>query len=256
MFDPHSISLTRLSAPLFASMIALSASAARAEEPDHIVLGAGGSATPVYQGAKSFRLLPVPAIDIKQGPFFVNLRNGIGVTPYADDMITVGASATFLPGYRGRDAPYGIGQLSDGVGARLFANLKAAGFIATIGATKGVFNGTKGLVVDASISYPILLSSELSLTPALGATWADDKHMSRYFGVNAYQSLISGLPRFQAGAGVKDISGTLTASYRVTDRITVSGTVGVTTLLGAAQDSPLTFHKTQPLGFLTLTYRM
>jgi outer membrane protein len=255
MFVPYRRMPTRLGASLLVPMI-LASVGARAEDADRILLGAGGAAAPVYQGAKSYRLLPIPAVDIKQGPFFANLRNGIGITPFSDETITIGVSATFLPGYRGRDAPNGIGQLSDGVGARLFTNLRAAGFVATLGATKGVFNGTRGLVLDANLAYPIQLSPDLSLVPTIGASWADDTHMNRYFGVGAFQSLASGLPAYRARSGVKDVSGALTASYRLTDRITLSGTVGVATLLGDAEHSPLVFHKTQPLGILTLSYRM
>jgi outer membrane protein len=245
-----------LGALIFASMTSTSASTADAQEQDHIILGVGGSVAPTYQGAKNDRVLPIPAIDIKQGPFFANLRNGVGIAPISNDVVTIGASVNFMQGYRARDVPYGVYALSDGVGARIFATIRAAGFVATIGATKGVLNGTKGAIVDASVSYPIQLSSEFSLTPTFGATWADRRHNDRYFGVSPIQALTSGLPQFDTGSGVKDISGTLTASYRLTDRITLSATGGVTSLVGAMKDSPLVFNKTQPFGFLMLTYRM
>jgi transposase len=41
------------------------------------------------------------------------------------DTITVGASAVFIQGYRKKDVPDGIDKLSDGIGARLFTNIRA-----------------------------------------------------------------------------------------------------------------------------------
>jgi outer membrane protein len=230
-------------------------STAQAQEKDHIIVGVGASYAPTYQGADDYRLMPLPAIDVTWGPFFANLRNGIGVNAIDNDVITAGASVTFMQGYRRKDAPEGIGRVSVGAGGRAFVNLKAAGFIATIGATKGFAGGTKGVIADASLSYPIMLSSRLILIPTIGTTWADKKHNDRYFGVDAEQSLASGLPQFRAGSGFKDASALLSAQYRLTDRISLSASGGVTTLLGKVQDSPIVFHKTQPLGFLSLSYR-
>lgn len=238
------------------SLIFWGASAqAQQRDRDHIVIGAGVGYTPAYQGADDYRVMPIPAIDISWGPFFANLRNGIGINAIDTDHVTVGASVAIMPGYRREDAPDGIGRLSFGAGGRGFVSLKAAGFVATIGATKGFAGNTKGVIADASLSYPVSVSSRFTLVPAIGATWADGKHNDRYFGVDAKQSLASGLPQFRAGSGFKDASAMLSAQYRLTDRISLGVTGGVTTLLGKVQDSPIVFHKTQPLGILSVSYR-
>jgi outer membrane protein len=229
---------------------------AQSQNQDHIVLGVGVAATPAYQGSDETRVIPIPAIDIREGWFFANLRNGVGVVPISTEHFEIGASAVFVQGYRGKDVPDGIDKLSDGVGARLFTNIRAGGFVATLGAVKIVSGGTKGMVADASISYPINISSRFMLTPTVGTTWADRKYNDRYFGVTPTESLASGLPEFGMGGGFKDVSGMLTASYRLTDRITLSATGGVTSMIGDAADSPLVEKKTQPSGIFTLTYRL
>jgi outer membrane protein len=230
--------------------------AAYAQDEDHIVLGVGVAATPAYQGSDDLRVLPLPAIDIKEGWFFANLRNGIGVAPISTENFDIGASLVFVPGYRRKDVPAGIDRLKDGIGARLFTNIRAGGVVATLGATKIVSGGTKGLVADASISYPIAVSSRFTLTPTIGTTWADRKYNDGYFSITRRESLATGLPQYTAGAGFKDVSGLLTASYRLTGRITLSATGGVTSLIGDAKDSPFVEKKTAPSGILTLTYRL
>jgi outer membrane protein len=229
---------------------------AYAQDEDHIVLGVGVAATPAYQGSDDLRVLPLPAIDIKEGWFFANLRNGIGVAPISTENFDIGASLVFVPGYRRKDVPAGIDRLKDGIGARLFTNIRAGGVVATLGATKIVSGGTKGLVADASISYPIAVSSRFTLTPTIGTTWADRKYNDGYFSITRRESLATGLPQYTAGAGFKDVSGLLTASYRLTGRITLSATGGVTSLIGDAKDSPFVEKKTAPSGILTLTYRL
>jgi len=223
---------------------------------DHFVVGAGAAYVPAYQGADDYIVLPLPVIDVAWGPLYANLRNGIGINVIDNDVVTIGGGVSFLPGYRTKDAPEGIGKLSFGVGGRGFASVRAGGFTFTAGATQGFSGGTEGLIADVSISRPIIASSRITLIPTIGATWADKKHNDRYFGVTASQSLASGLPQFNAGSGFKDASAMLVVSYRLTNRINLGVSGGVTTLLGDAKDSPLVYHKTQPSGFLTLSYRL
>lgn len=240
---------------LATSFLAFGSTAAQAQETDRVVIGIGGAATPAYQGSEDHRVIPIPAIDIKEGWFFANLRDGIGIEPIDTKTVTVGASAVFVQGIRRRDLPEGLDKRSDAVGARVFTRLRTGGFAATFGATK-VLGGTKGVIADASVSYPIEISSRFVLTPTIGTTWADRKYNDGYFGVTTTEALASGLPQFSTGSGFKDISGAVTASYRLTDRFTLSATAGVTSLLGDIKDSPLVEKKTQPLGVVTVTYRM
>lgn len=142
------------------------------------------------------------------------------------------------------------------MGARVFANYRSGALVSTIGVTQGVSGGTEGLIADARFSYSIGVSTKFFLTPTVGTTWANAKHNDRYFGVTAREATASGLTRYSAGAGFKDISAGLTASYRVTDRFTLSATSIVTTLLDEAKDSPIVQKRTRPTGVLALTYRM
>src|SRR3546814_6165484 len=63
--------------------------------------------------------------------------------------------------------------------------------------------------------------------------------MNRYFGIDAGEAMASGLPFYRAGSGFKDVSGVLTASYRLDAHWSLGATGGVTRLLGDAADSPL-----------------
>jgi outer membrane protein len=222
---------------------------------DHLIVGLGTGYFPAYEGADKYRVLPLPAIDVKWGPFFVGL-GGIGFDVVDTKWLTVGTSLTFVPGYRRGDVPEGIGRLSTGAGGRVFASLKAGGWVATIGATQTVAGATGGATADVSLSRPIVVTPRLTLIPTIGTTWADAKYNNRYFGVDAQQSLASGLPQFAPGAGIKDATAFLTTSYRLTEHLILGVSAGATTVLGDVKDSPIVFHKNaQPTGFLSIAYR-
>lgn len=241
---------------LLVSAVTVCSATAQAQSQDRVVLGVGAAMMPVYQGADDYRVTPIPAIDIKKGWFFANLRNGLGIKPIDTEHVTVGTSVVFIPGYRSRDVPEGVDKLSRGVGGRVFTSVRAGGFITSLGVVKMLSGDAEGIVADASISYPIRLSSNFSLTPSLAATWSDAKYNDSYFGITAAESLASGLPQYTGEAGFKDVSGLLTASYRMTDRITLSLTGGVTSLDKDLTFSPLVEKRTQSFGIFMLTYRM
>jgi outer membrane protein len=249
--------LTRTAATTAVLFTALAlAASANAEEPDHVVVGVGAAVAPSIQGSTDYRVLPLPVIDIKQGWVFADLRNGIGAAPIDTDHVTLGVSAVFLQGYRHRDIPNGVRRLSDGVGARAFANLREAGFVATLGVVKGVSGQTRGVIADASVGYPVAVGSRLTLTPTIATTWANAKYNDRYFGIDADEASASRLRRFSAGAGFKDVTEALTTTYRLTDRMSIGATAGVISLVGDVRNSPLVQKKTRPIGGLSISYRL
>jgi outer membrane protein len=228
---------------------------AQSQDDNHAVIGLGTGLIPVYEGSAKYKVTPVPMIDIKYGPFFADLRNGIGLDLFQSDHVTIGTSIAYLPGYNHSDVPRGIDKLDTGAGGRVFVNLKGAGFVATLGATKGFAGGNAGTIADASLSHPFTITDRLTLIPSLGTTWTDKKYNDRYFGVDQNEALASGLRQFEAGSGFKDASALLSINYRLTNHINLGVSAGVTTMLGDDKDSPLVIHKTQPTGFWSLSYR-
>jgi outer membrane protein len=236
----------------------LSGSRQSFEKPsnDRIVLGIGAAVTPVYQGADDYRVLPLPAIDIVEGPIYANFRNGVGLNFVSRPGFTIGSGVTFMPGYRRRDVPEGVGRMTSGAGARVFAAVSSGRVIATLGATQGFVGSTRGFIADASLSYPVIASRKLIVTPSIATSFADLRHNDRYFGISAAEAQASGLTAWRGKAGFKDASTLLTAIYRLDDRISISGSVGATRLLGRTASSPLVKHRTLPSGFLSVTYRL
>lgn len=159
-----------------------------------------------------------------------------------------------MPVYRRRDALAGINRVSVGAGGRLFATFKAGGVNFAVGGTRGFAGSTRGVIADASISYPFIASPRIIMIPSLGTSWADRKHNDRYFGVSAREAAESGLPRYRLGGGLKDVTASLTTSYRLSRRMDVVATTSIATLVADVKDSPIVQRKFQRSGFLALSY--
>jgi outer membrane protein len=224
------------------------------QSEDHFILGAGASYMPAYEGSRKYRVLPVPVIDVAWGPVFANLKDGIGVQ-LSTDVFRVGVSGTVMQGYRARDVPRGVRKLSYGIGARAFASVTQMGATLSVGATKGVALGNKGVIADASLSYAFPVSDRLTFTPAVQTTWANGRYNDRYFGINAAQSLASGRPEYRAHGGFDDVSALVGATYLINDHLIFAASGGVTRVVGNVQRSPLVERRTQPVGFVSLAYR-
>lgn len=238
-------------------LIVASAAPALAQDRDQnrAVVGVAGVYAPAYQGADDYRLIPFPVLDLKYGRFFVNTRRGVGATLLEGSAVSVGAGVTYVPGYRRRDAPEGVGRLSGGAGARISADARLGGLAASLGATRALTGDVDGTLVDASLAMPVRMSSRLTLIPSVSATWADGAYHRAYFGIDARQAAASGLAAYRPGGGIKDVSASLTASYRLNDKVTLGATGAVSSLRGDAKKSPIVVDPTQPAAFVSVAYR-
>ncbi|MPT47269.1 MAG: MipA/OmpV family protein [Sphingobium sp.] len=227
---------------------------AQAQDRDHVTLGAAVAAIPNYQGADDYRIQPLPVIDVRLGQFFASMADGVGLHVIDTPSFKVGGSITYVRGYRRRDVPNGIGRLSDAAGGRLFTSVNLGGVHATVGATRIFGGGTHGTVADARISYPVQANERITVIPTLSTTWANDKHMRRYFGITPAEATTSGLTSYRPSGGFKDASALVTTLYRLSDNLNLSGSAGITHLFDKAGDSPLVEQRWQPVGFLGIAY--
>ncbi|AAK22338.1 MipA/OmpV family protein [Caulobacter vibrioides] len=237
------------------ALAAATSAAAQSGAPDRAVVGIAAVYTPGYQGGDDYRLMPFPVIDVTYGRFFASGREGVGYTVLDGSAVKVSAGATFVPGYRRRDAPVGVGRLDGGAGLRVAADMRLGEVLVSMSATKVVSGDVDGALVDASLAYPVRLSERLSLMPSVSATWADSQYNRAYFGISAAQSAASKLPVYRPGGGVKDVSMSLSANYRLNDKVSLGATASLSRLTGDARKSPIVVEATQPSAVLSVAYR-
>lgn len=237
-----------------ASAAVLDARAAVKKDGDHWTLGAGAAWAPAFKGSDDYEIQPVPLVDVKYGRFFARTGDGIGFNVLETPVFTAGASVNWMQGYDEDDVPDGVEGADDALGARLFLSMRVKGAVATLEAVQAVTETDRGMTVGAGLAYPVQATDRLTLTPSLGVTWASEKFMDGYFGIDGAEAAASGLRAYAPGSGLRDVTLRLSAHYRFTDNLSAVGSIGLSHLLDEAADSPLVEERTQPLGLIGLTY--
>lgn len=266
----HSVRLPRIARPsALALLLLLAPSLAVAQAPGgaaggaptapdwSIRLGAGVGALPRYPGARDYRAVPLPDVDITyRGTIFLNGRNGFGVNAYRDRLITLGASIWMRGGRDEDDGDRlrGLGDIDTAAQARVFGRIAIGR--AQLGATLARdLGGSDGFTVDLNLSADFRPFERLTISPGIGTTIGDNRYVQTWFGVTPAQAARSTLPAYDAGAGFVSVAGFVRATYALTDHWSVGSIVAVQRLLGDAADSPIVERRTSPTGILSLSYR-
>jgi len=138
-----------------------------------------------------------------------------------------------------------------------FAGFQYNHWNARVDAAQDVADGHDGFLLTLTGGYTIPLPPAASVTLNLSTTYADQDYMQAYFGVDAADAARSGLKRYDADAGFKDVAGTVLATYRFTPNWGLMAALRFTRLLGDAADSPVVDDQgsaSQMLGAVAATY--
>jgi outer membrane scaffolding protein for murein synthesis (MipA/OmpV family) len=114
-------------------------------------------------------------------------------------------------------------------------------------------SGHEGALVEMSAGTTLPFNKPIVFA-ALGTTLASDDYMESFFGVDSKQSMNSGLKKYKAEAGFKDVKIFVTAGYPITNRWRIGGKVEYKRLVGDAADSPIVDDENQFLAGFGLSY--
>jgi outer membrane scaffolding protein for murein synthesis (MipA/OmpV family) len=117
-------------------------------------------------------------------------------------------------------------------------------------------SGDTGLGATANFgaNYAMDIAPKWRLDWGVSTSWANSKTMQSYFGVSTAQSLQSGHSVYSPSAGLRDVASSLNLSYQVTPKISVSGGLKATSLIGDARNSPIVTSPQSISGNLSVGY--
>ncbi|TGQ50655.1 MipA/OmpV family protein [Mesorhizobium sp. M1C.F.Ca.ET.193.01.1.1] len=220
-----------------------------------VTIGAGAIYMPEYEGSDKFDVKPFPLFSARFGERVSVDITGVTVDLLEYDGFKIGVKGGYELGRKEDDSDYlkGLGDVDPGgvIGGIVSYGYGPFEIYGKLDKTIGGSDGLTGTVgAKASYRYErFIFSADVS------GTWADDKHMEAYFGVTATQSASSGLPQYDAKAGVKRVDVKASVTYMLTDNWMVTGAAGAGFLMGDAKDSPIVKKDVQPFGMLGLAYR-
>lgn len=215
--------------------------------------GLGAGAAPQYEGADEYRPIPFVVARIRWGSRYFVGSEGSGFR--ADVVGSRFIEAGPVVSYRyARDE-----DVDDRVIARLppvDASVEVGGFLALnfpfpLGGNEkdaltlagnclaDVTGGHEGYTVRCWLLYRGLVSRRLVLQTGPFATYGSDRFMSAYYDISPAGSQASGLERFDARSGFKDVGARLNVRYKFTSHWNLNLTLSHRWFLGDARRSPV-----------------
>ena len=207
-------------------------------------VGIGGEYRPDFQGSKNWMLLPIPIISIRRGGSLANFRGArdsasIALIDFGD--FRIGPAAKFVAARKSADHSElnGLGDVKAAFELGGFVEYYAVDWLRLRSELRQGVGGHQGTVADVSADFIVPLIDRLTISAGPRFTWKSTKAVALYFGVDAAQSLASGLPVFDARGGAHSVGFGSQLSYRINPQWEVRAYVEYEKLLGDAANSPL-----------------
>jgi len=120
-----------------------------------------------------------------------------------------------------------------------FVGLNSGPWQATLTVATDVSSEHDGTLVYLNGGYKIPVNNKFTMQLGASLTWASDDFMEEYFGVTGSESAKTGLSKYQASSGFKDVGFGVTGHYMFNKAWGLLGNVGYTRMLNDAEDSPI-----------------
>ena len=249
---------------LGSACLALAVQAGAQETAWRVSVGGGLVSMPKFPGADSQRILALPFVAASYGRFFFGADpgaaslGGVGVNLYRDShwRLATALSAS-LSRRKESDDPrlQGLGDVDRTVTAGVGVAYTQDWFTLSTGVLTDVLNRGHGTLARFDARARYRPGEQLTFFAGPGLTWADNRYTQMFFGVDANQSAASGLPQFDAHAGLNSVRFSLGAGYRF-DRHWGAGVFGsISRLRDDAASSPITEDRSQYFIGALVSYR-
>ena len=174
-----------------------------------IALGLGVGAAPDYEGSEDYQAVPIPYVNIMwSNHMSINwLGNKAKVNLIPSPIWKGGVIGEYIA--ERDDVDNNRVDRLDDVDTSLmlggFLGFEYANWSASIEAMADVADGNDGAIVRLNGGYRIPIDQSWLLSLGAFTTWADDDYMEAYFEIDNRDSDRSGLDKFGADSGFKDV---------------------------------------------------
>ena len=209
-----------------------------------VTIGAQAKVAPVYEGADKFDVTPLPVFGLRRAGKTARFRaplDGPAISLIEAGGFHFGPTGKFRKARKADDSDQlrGLGDVDWTVEVGAFAEFWPSDWFRTRAEIRRGFGGHEGIVADLSADAVIPFNERWTLSGGPRASFADTKATVPYFGIDATQSLLSGLPAFNAKGGMHSVGAGLQAIYQWTPQWEVRSYVEYSHLMGDAASSPL-----------------
>jgi outer membrane scaffolding protein for murein synthesis (MipA/OmpV family) len=207
-------------------------------------VGGGIGIAPDYEGSEDYKPVPVPVADVKysNGMFVKLFGLNLKANLLPSSMWQIGPVYNYRMERKDvKNNAVDDMKTVDGTSELgVFGGLTYQKWFASIELLSDMGDGHDGWYSKLSGGYNWVIDENWILSIGAFTTYADDDYMQTYFGVSRKDARRSGLDRYNADAGIKDMGINLGANWKITQNWSARGVVVYTQLLGdASDDSPV-----------------
>ncbi|SHO51879.1 MipA/OmpV family protein [Desulfopila aestuarii] len=222
-----------------------------------VSIGLSGGVSPDYEGSDDYDFGYGPNISASWRDIIFYKGKTLGANIINDKNFKTGPILSWASG-RDEDDNDNLDGLGD-----IDSSVEAGGYVAYRKETlrfraevrQDIGSGHDGALVELQGGTTLPFENPRVFV-GLGTTWASDKYMESYFGINSRQSAASGYERYNAESGIKDVNVSMTGGYSITNRWRIGGMLMYKRLVGDAADSPIVEDKNQFIMGLGISYHM
>jgi outer membrane protein len=220
-------------------------------------IGLGGGISPDYEGSNDYGFGFGPNISASWRDTIFYKDKSLGANLIRKEYLKAGLIAARATKRKedDNDKLEGLGDVDGGIEVGGFVSYKNKPWRFKTEARQEVDSGHEGALVELSVGLDLPFVKPVVYVE-LGTTWASDDYMENFFAIDSQQSSNSGLKRYNADAGFKDVNLSISVGYPITKRWRIGAIVEYKRLLGDAADSPIVDDKNQFVAGLALSYHM
>jgi MipA family protein len=235
--------------------------AADTAAPDwSLSLGPAVEITPAFPGASASRTFALPDVEAQyQDWLYVSGTDLLGVYAYNHADTKAGAAIEWDFTERlEKDSAHlaHLGDVHTTPRFKLFFDPRLEPWLSGgVEVATDIGGHDEGTLAQAHVEVLLPLGTRGFVSMGPGLTWSDSRYMRTFFGVSAAQSALSGLPVYEAHAGISDLHGEAVAEYQLSSRWALGLDVVVAHLANDAAHSPFVESRAQTTWLASILYR-
>ncbi|TAK99189.1 MAG: MipA/OmpV family protein [Rhodospirillaceae bacterium] len=218
-------------------------------------LGMGPALDPKFRGDSAYYVHLAPLISFRYKDLIAVDNNQIRVNLLGtwgnmvrDSHWSAGPSLHLDPGRDESDSPKlkGLGDVGISLETGVYVAYKTGPVRIRTQIRQDILNGHGGLIADVDVNSRLFTSDRWTLSGNAQLTWTNGTYTNAFYGVTPTESVASGLPVYQAHAGLHDVSVNVVASYTINRHWSALGTLGLARLLSSSANNPLVSLRGSP----------
>lgn len=205
-------------------------------------VGFGMGITPDYIGSNNYRLRFIPLIDVRYKEAWRLNGSLLSFSAYKNNNLELGPLVNLRFGRQeSRNSVLdGLGDIDTTLEIGAFVRYKTDIMHLSADYRYGLGENIRSSI-RVSAAHGIFQKGNFSALLSGRARWLSKTSMQSEFGISEAQASTStfGLPAFEAGAGISEVSANLVGAYRLNEKTRILSLISYGHLFSSAADSPL-----------------